>query len=85
VSGEGALVLSPEEQKLVLTLRDIPPSRLRDLMTTLVGELCDFVAAPGCAEMQADGAPCPTSAASCDECRKLTTILEGLRSRLHGS
>lgn len=85
MTGDGVVVLSPEERKLVLTLREIPPSRLRDLMTSLVGELCDFVAAPGCAEMQADGAPCPTSDASCDECRKLTSILEGLRSRLHGS
>lgn len=85
MSAPGPVVLSPEEQKLLLTLREIPPSRLRDLMTTLVGELCDFVAAPGCAEMQADGAPCPTTNVSCDECRKLTGILEGLRSRLHAT
>ncbi len=51
-------------------------------MTTLIGELAEFVAEPSCAEMQADGAPCPTTDASCDECRKLTTILEGLRGRL---
>jgi hypothetical protein len=82
MSGASPVVLSAEERKLLMTLRDIPASRLRDLMTTLVGELCDFVAAPGCAEMQADGVPCPTSDAACDECRKLTTILEGLRSRL---
>ena len=44
--------------------------------------LADFVAEPSCAEMQADGAPCPTPDTSCDECRKLTTILEGLRGRL---
>jgi hypothetical protein len=80
-----AVALSPDERKLVLALREIPPSRLRDLMTTLVGELCDFVTAPGCAEMQADGAPCPSTDVSCDECRKLTSILEGLRSRLNGS
>jgi hypothetical protein len=85
VSEDGLLPLSPDEQKLLLALREIPPSRLRDLMTTLVAELCDFVGAPGCAEMQADGAPCPTTDVSCDECRKLTTIVEGLRSRLHGS
>ncbi len=84
MSASGPVVLSPDEQRLLLTLREIPPSRLRDLMHTLVGELCDFVATPGCAEMQADGAPCPTTDVSCDECRKLTTILEGLRSRLHG-
>ena len=82
MSGDALLPLSPVEQKLLLALREIPPSRLRDLMTTLVGELVDFVAEPGCAEMQADGAPCPTTDASCDECRKLTTILEGLRGRL---
>jgi hypothetical protein len=85
VSGETLIPVSPDEQKLLLALREIPPSRLRELMTTLVDELCDFVAAPGCAEMQADGAPCPTTDVSCDECRKLTTILEGLRSRLHAS
>jgi hypothetical protein len=85
MSGLGLIPLNPDEQKLLLALRGIPPSRLRDLMTTLVGELCDFVTAPTCAEMQADGAPCPTTDVSCDECRKLTTILEGLRRRLHES
>ena len=85
MSGEGLIPLNADEQKLLLTLREIPPSRLRDLMTTLVGELCDFVAAPGCAEMQADGVPCPTTDLSCDECRKLTTIIEGLRRRLYES
>ena len=85
MSGEALLPLSREEQKLVLALREIPPSRLRDLMTALVSELADFVAEPSCAEMQADGAPCPTTEVSCDECRKLTTILEGLRGRLQPS
>jgi hypothetical protein len=82
---ESLLPLSKEEQKLVLALREIPPSRLRELMTALIGELADFVARPSCAEMQPDGAPCPTADTSCDECRKLTTILEGLRGRLQAS
>ncbi len=82
MSGEQLLPLSEEERKLLLALRGIPPSRLRDLMTTLIGELTAFVAAPSCAEMQADGAPCPAPDTSCDDCRKLTTILEGLRGRL---
>jgi hypothetical protein len=83
---DGALLpLSPEEQKLIVALREIPPSRLRELMTTLIGELLDFVAEPSCAEVQADGAPCPSSDTSCEECRKLTTILEGLRGRLQAS
>ena len=83
--GDILLPLSLEEQKLLLALREIPPSRLRDLLTTLVSELADFVAEPRCAERQADGAPCPTTDAACDECRKLTDILEGLRGRLQAS
>jgi len=85
VSRETLLPLSPEEEKLLRALREIPPSRLRDLMTTLIAELAEFVAEPSCAEMQSDGAPCPASNVSCDECRKLTTILEGLRGRLQAS
>ena len=82
MSGDTLLPLSDEETKLLLALRGIPPSRLRDLMTALIGELTEFVAEPSCAEVQADGAPCPASDVSCDECRKLTSILEGLRGRL---
>lgn len=74
--------LRPEERKLVDALRAIPPSPLRERLAQLVSELADFVAAPGCAEMQADGVPCTSAQASCDECRKMTALLEGLRSRL---
>jgi hypothetical protein len=82
MSGDPLGALTPEEAKLLLALRSILPSRLRDLLTTLVTELADFVAEPSCAEMQADGAPCASADTSCDECRKLTSILEGLRGRL---
>jgi hypothetical protein len=75
--------LTPVERRLVLALREVPESPLRDLYTTLVAELTDFVASPTCAEMQGDGAPCTSAEASCDQCRKLESLLEGLRSRLH--
>jgi hypothetical protein len=79
----GVSPLSPFEQRLILTLREVPQSPLRNLYTTLVSELTDFVAHPQCAEMQADGAPCTSAETSCDECRKLESLLEGLRTRLH--
>ena len=75
--------LSPEERRLLFALREIPESPLRELFTTLVSELTEFVASPSCAEMQADGAPCPSAEASCDQCRKLEQLLEGLRTRLN--
>lgn len=82
MSAPGLGELTPEEAKLVLALRGIPPSRLRELLVTLLGELADFASAPSCAEMQADGAPCASPDVACDECRKVTSLLEGLRSRL---
>ena len=85
MNGESLLPLTLEEQKLLLALREIPPSRLRDLTMALVSELAEFVSDPACAEMQADGAPCPTTQLSCDECRKLASVLEGLRGRLQPS
>jgi hypothetical protein len=74
--------LRPEEAKLVAALRSIPESPLRDRLSAFVSELADFVAAPSCAEMQADGAPCTSAQAACDECRKMTALLDGLRTRL---
>jgi hypothetical protein len=74
--------LRPDELRLVAALRSIPPSPLRDRLSAFVSELADFVAAPTCAEMQADGAPCTSAQAACDECRKMTLLLDGLRTRL---
>jgi len=74
--------LRPDELKLVAALRSIPESPLRDRLSAFVSELADFVAAPSCAELQADGAPCTSAQAACDECRKMTSLLDGLRSRL---
>jgi hypothetical protein len=84
MSAATLLGLTPEEAKLVGALRALPDSRLRELTLTLVSELADFVASPSCPELQADGAPCPTAETACDECRRVSSILEGLRTRLHG-
>ena len=77
--------LNQAERELLVALREIPDSPLRDLFTRFVSELTEFVANPTCPEMQADGAPCTSAEASCDQCRKLEQLLEGLRTRLHGS
>jgi hypothetical protein len=75
-------ILSKDEWLLVNTLRDLPPSPLRDRFLALLGELLGFVADPGCTEMQADGVPCASPQAACDQCRRVTDLLDALRSRL---
>jgi len=82
VSAPVPLSLTPAEQRLVLALREIPPSPLRGRLDDLLTELVEFVSHPTCAEMQADGAPCSSAQASCDECRKVSDLLDGLRRRL---
>jgi hypothetical protein len=84
VSTQALVALTAEEAKLVGALRAIPESRLRDLTLTLVSELAEFVASPSCPELQADGAPCATAETACDECRRVSSLIEGLRTRLHG-
>jgi len=71
--------LTPEEWNLISGLRDIPPSPLRDLMHEMMTALVDYVREPKCAEMQADGVPCASPAADCEQCLKVQDLLKTLR------
>lgn len=74
--------LDASEWKLVSAMRDIPPSPLRDLVRELTEELAAYVRDPHCAELQADGAPCESAAADCEQCLKVKELLLTLRRRL---
>ncbi|MFI5165562.1 MAG: hypothetical protein ACHQQS_02995 [Thermoanaerobaculales bacterium] len=70
------------EWKLVSAMRDIPPSPLRDLVHELTEELAAYVCDPHCPELQADGAPCESAEADCEQCLKVKELLLTLRRRL---
>jgi hypothetical protein len=74
--------LTPEEWELISGLRDIPPSPLRDVMNEMMTALVDYVREPKCAEMQADGVPCSSPTADCEQCLKVQTLLTTLRHGL---
>jgi hypothetical protein len=74
--------LTDAEWRLIAGLRDIPPSPLRDLMHTMVAELLAYVREPKCTEIQADGVPCETPAADCEQCLKVKQLLLSLRQRV---
>ncbi len=83
MNGTGvALILSPEERQLVEALREVPESPLRRKMVALLRELFAFAEAPGCGETQGDGAPCEDPAAQCDQCARVTEVLDHLKRRL---
>ena len=71
--------LDPEEWRLVAGLRDIPASPLRELMHELMMSLVEYVREPRCAELQADGVPCESPAADCEQCLKVKELLHTLR------
>ena len=72
--------LGPEEWKLIAGLRDIPESPLRSLTFEMMAALVDFVREPRCPELQADGAPCTSATADCDQCAKVRALLYTLRA-----
>ena len=76
------LSLEEQELRLIRSLREIPPSPLRDRLTELMRELVAFVASPACCEAQSDGVPCQDVHTACDRCGRAAGVLERLRSRL---
>lgn len=79
------VALDEQEWRLIRSLREIPTSPLRDRMSELIDTLVEFVADPGCPEMQADGVPCSSAQMSCDRCHEVIALLEELRQRVrHG-
>ena len=80
--GPFMIALDESEWQLVRSLREIPPSPLRDRLTELMRELVAFVASPACCEAQSDGVPCQDVHTACDRCGRAAGVLERLRSRL---
>jgi len=71
--------LNQDEWQLVSGLRDIPLSPLRELMHDLLQALIEYVREPKCPELQADGVPCESAAADCEQCLKVKALLTTLR------
>ena len=67
-------------ERLAEALRDLPDGPLRRRLDAFLGELARRVEHPGCAEMQADGVPCATATASCEDCQQLAQLVGSLRA-----
>jgi hypothetical protein len=78
------IALNHSEWRVIAALRDLPDGQLKDLVRQTIGELLEYAREPKCPEMQADGVPCATPAADCEECRRLKEILGDLRQAMGG-
>ncbi|MFH1175772.1 MAG: hypothetical protein V1750_00075 [Acidobacteriota bacterium] len=79
-----SITVTPAEWKLITALRNLPPSPLHDLLTGVLAKLVEFVREPHCPEMQADGVPCATPEADCEECMRLKEVLDKLALAIPG-
>ena len=78
IHGPVQVALSPAEWRLVCALREVPEGNLKKHVDRLLEELVHFLRDPHCASQQADGVPCVTPEADCDECAKLTEMVDSL-------
>ena len=72
--------LSAAEWRLVCALREVPESALRTRVNALVEGLIELAREPKCPEHMADGVPCASVHANCDQCVQVTRMLEGLEA-----
>jgi hypothetical protein len=73
-----SLSVTPDELRLITTLRDLPESPLRDRIRRLLEDLLAFARNPHCGEYQADGVPCADPRADCDQCQVVLDLLDRL-------
>jgi len=72
------LSVTPDELRLITTLRDLPESPLRERVRRLLDDLLAFARNPHCGEYQADGVPCADPRADCDQCQVVLAMLDRL-------
>ena len=77
-----SITVTPAELRMITTLRVMPESPLRDRVHQLVEDLMAFARNPRCHELQADGVPCETPEADCDECQLVLEMLDALGRRI---
>jgi hypothetical protein len=70
------VALSPEEWRLVSTLREIPESPLKVKLDEIIDLAVALVQDPKCSQVQADGVPCGTAMADCETCARVTGALD---------
>jgi hypothetical protein len=77
-----SVLLSATEHQILTALRETPDGPLKTKLEQFLLELTEMVSNPGCAEIQADGIPCGSVTADCEECLALDKMLATLRSTL---
>jgi hypothetical protein len=75
-------LLSVTEHRILAALRQVPHGPVRARLETFLVELTRLVSDPGCAQIQADGIPCGSASADCEECLQLEQLLRTLRATL---
>ena len=77
-----SILVTPTEKHILASIRELPEGQLRQRLEAFLVDLTDFVRDPKCPEVQADGIPCDTPRADCEQCQKVSQLLDTLRAAL---
>lgn len=76
------LSLTPDEVRIIRTLREMPEGPLKARVQKLMEDLLAFARNPRCPELQADGVPCESAHNDCDTCIVVTEMLDLIARRI---
>jgi len=77
-----SILVTATEKHILASIRELPEGQLRSRLEGFLVELTDFVRDPACAEVQADGIPCDTPQADCEQCQRVSELIRTLRKAL---
>lgn len=77
-----SILVTSTEKKILASLRELPEGNLKRKLETFLTELTVFVREPKCAQVQADGIPCESAQADCEQCMKVEALIADLQRTL---
>lgn len=79
-----SILVTPTEKKILASIRELPEGRLKTKLEEFLVDLTVFVRNPKCAQVQADGVPCDSAQADCEQCMKVEQLIADLQHTLAG-
>ena len=79
-----SILVTATEKKILASIRELPEGHLKHKLEAFLVDLTVFVRDPKCAQVQADGIPCESVQADCEQCMKVDHLIADLQRTLAG-
>lgn len=79
-----SILVTATEKKILASVRGLPEGNLKRKLESFLVDLTVFVREPKCCQVQADGIPCESVQADCEQCMKVDELIANLQRALTG-